>query len=290
MSRPTVGFVGLGAMGSRMATRLLARGYDVVVHNRTREREEPLIALGAKSADSPADLAAVADLVLGCLLHDAAVEEVYCGPRGLVTGSRPGQVFAEHATFSPALARRVADELAARGASFVDAPVSGGPEGADAGTLTVMAGGTDSAVRQATGVIDAYAARVLRVGPVGAGLALKLVNQLLVTCHVAAAAEAEHLLGRLDVAPELAADVLTASWGDSAMLRRMFTRRGTAEPGRSEATISGLREPQRLLAELLAGHGLAAPVTASAIHTFDTACAQGRGSGDLVDLLVGSGT
>ena len=167
--------------------------------------------------------------------------------------------------------------------------MSGGPEGAAAGTLTVMAGGSDSAVGQAAAVIDAYAARVLRVGPVGAGLTLKLVNQLLVTCHVAAAAEAERLLRRLDVAPEVAAEVLTASWGDSAMLRRMVTRRAAAESGPSQATIGGLREPQRLLAELLAGHGLDAPVTASATKLFDAACAEGRGSEDLVDLLSGAG-
>jgi 3-hydroxyisobutyrate dehydrogenase-like beta-hydroxyacid dehydrogenase len=289
MSTTTVGFVGLGAMGSRMATRLLEHGYDLVVHNRTRERETPLVALGARSADSPAHLAEVVDIVVGCLLHDAAVEEVYCGPLGLVAGSRPGQLFVEHATFSPALARHIADDLGARGASFVDAPVSGGPEGADAGTLTVMAGGIDSAVGQAAEVIDAYAARALHVGPVGTGLTLKLVNQLLVTCHVAAAAEAERLLRRLDVAPDVAAEVLTASWGDSAMLRRTFTRRATVEPGPSGATIGGLREPQGLLAELLAGHGLDSPVTASATRLFATACAEGRGSDDLVDLLRGTG-
>ena len=289
MTAQTVGFVGLGAMGSRMAARLLARGYDVVVHNRTREREEPLVALGARSADSPAAVAAAADVVLGCLLHDDAVAEVYCGAGGLVARSRPGQVFVEHATFSPALAQRLSADLHARGASFVDAPVSGGPEGADAGTLTIMAGGTDTAVARAADVVDAYAARCLRVGPVGAGLTLKLVNQLLVTCHVAAAAEAELLLRRLDVAPDVAAAVLTTSWGDSAMLRRMLTRRATAEPGRSEATVGGLREPQRLLAELLADHGLDAPVTASAVRQFDAAFAQGHGGDDLVDLLVGVG-
>jgi 3-hydroxyisobutyrate dehydrogenase-like beta-hydroxyacid dehydrogenase len=285
----TVGFVGLGAMGSRMAARLLARGHDVVVHNRTREREKPLVALGARSADSPADLAGEADIILGCLLHDAAVEEVYCGPRGLVAGSRPKQVFVEHATFSPALARHLATALDSRGASFVDAPVSGGPEGADAGTLTVMAGGSDKAVAEVADVIEAYAARVLRAGPVGAGLTLKLVNQLLVTCHVSAAAEAERLLSRLDLAPDVAADVLTASWGDSAMLRRMFTKRAISDPGRSEATIGGLREPQRLLAELLTHHGLESPVTVSAMSMFDAACAQGRGSDDLVDLLTSVG-
>ena len=282
-----MGFVGLGAMGSRMAARLLQRGYDVVVHNRTREREAPLVALGARPAESLAELAYAADIVLGCLLHDAAVEEVYCGPHGLIANCRQDQVFVEHATFSPALARRITTDLEAGGASFVDAPVSGGPEGADAGTLTVMAGGAECAIARAADIVDAYAARVLRVGPVGAGLTLKLVNQLLVTCHVAAAAEAERLLRQLGVANDSAAAVLTASWGDSTMLRRMFTQRAMTEREQSAATIGGLREPQRLLSELLTLHGLDLPVTASAVRMFDAACAQGRGAHDLVDVLAG---
>ncbi|MCW2545472.1 MAG: 3-hydroxyisobutyrate dehydrogenase [Frankiales bacterium] len=289
MSTPVIGFVGLGAMGSRMVARLLDRGYDVVVHNRTREREAPLVARGARSAATPAALAATADIVLGCLLHDAAVEEVYCGPLGLLAGSRPDQVFVEHATFSPALARRLALDLEQRGASFVDAPVSGGPEGADAGTLTVMAGGAESAVVRAAEVVDAYAARVVRVGPVGAGLTLKLVNQQLVTCHVAAAGEAERLLRELGVDSESASEVLTTSWGDSAMLRRLFTERARTDAPPSEATIGGLREPQRLLAELIGARGLDLPITNAAMSLFARACEQQRGADDLVDLLTWAG-
>ena len=150
-----------------------------------------------------------------------------------------------------------------------------------------MAGGPDHAVSRAAKIVDAYAARTLRVGPVGAGLTLKLVNQLLVTCHVVAAAEAERLLSQLDVDSDRAAAVLTTSWGDSAMLRRMFTRRAAVELGASEATIGGLREPQQLLADLLAVHGLDLPVTASAIRLFQDACAHGRGADDLVDVLTG---
>lgn len=287
MTGTTVGFIGLGAMGSRMAGRLLDRGHAVVVHNRTRDREQPLVARGARSAESPQDLAAKADIVVGCLLHDASIEQVYDGSDGLLAGSRPGQVFVEHATFSPALAQRLAADLEARGASFVDAPVSGGPEGAEAGTLTVMAGGAVGAVARATEVLEAYAARVLHVGPAGAGSTLKLVNQLLVTCHVAAAAEAEQLLRRLGVGDEHAHAVLTNSWGNSAMLDRMFSRRTQGTTGPSEASIGGLREPQRLVAELAGAHRLELPVTRAAIAQFEAACDGGRGADDLVDLIAG---
>jgi 3-hydroxyisobutyrate dehydrogenase-like beta-hydroxyacid dehydrogenase len=271
-----------------MSARLLQNGFDVVVHNRTRERETPLVALGARAVATPADIAAEADLVLSCLLHDEAVTEVFCGAEGLIAASRPGMVFVEHATFSPALAQQIAAQLEARGAGFVDAPVSGGPEGADAGTLTVMAGGSEAAVQQATAALSTFAGRVLRVGPVGTGLTLKLINQLLVTCHVAAAAEAEELLNRLDIPVDHASAVLSASWGDSAMLRRLLTERSKAQRGPSEATIGGLREPQRLLAELGAAHGLDLPITTASVRLFERACAQGRGSDDLVDLLAGA--
>src|SRR5579884_3625106 len=104
MSRPVIGFAGLGAMGGRMAARLLDQGRPVIVYNRTRGREQPLLAAGAQSAATPAALAAAADVVLSCLLDDAAIGEVYRGPDGLLAQARPGQLFVDHATFSPARA------------------------------------------------------------------------------------------------------------------------------------------------------------------------------------------
>src|SRR4051794_29847192 len=141
MVAPRVGFVGLGAMGSRMAARLVDAGYDVIVHNRTRHREADLVRRGARSAASPRALVPDVNIVVSCLLDDDAVREVYLGPAGMAAAARPGQVFIEHATFSPALAREIEAAVRVSGASFLDAPVSGGPEGASTGTLTAMVGG-----------------------------------------------------------------------------------------------------------------------------------------------------
>jgi 3-hydroxyisobutyrate dehydrogenase-like beta-hydroxyacid dehydrogenase len=280
-----VAFVGLGAMGRRMASRLLAAGFDLTVHNRTRARESELVDLGATSAASPAELGATADVVIGCLLDDAAVEQVYRGDSGLISTAHAGQVFIEHATFSPALAREVERELAKRDAVFLDAPVSGGPEGAAGGTLTVMVGGDEQAVAAATPMMTAYSSRVVHVGPAGAGLELKLVNQLLVSCHAAAAAEAAELMTRMGMRLDVAASVLDVSWAGSAMLSRMFSRRLAGDNAQSEATVEGLATPQRLVGELLAEHDFAPAVSGAALEEFAAARAKGRGRHDLTELL-----
>jgi 3-hydroxyisobutyrate dehydrogenase-like beta-hydroxyacid dehydrogenase len=285
MDARRVGFIGLGAMGGRMAARLLEAGFGLTVHNRTRTRETELITRGATSASSPAELAAATDVVVGCLLDDRAVEQVYRGDGGLVSAARPGQVFIEHATFSPALARDIERELAKREAVFLDAPVSGGPEGAAAGTLAVMVGGNPQGLAEAMDVVRAYSSRVVHVGSTGAGLELKLVNQLLVSCHAAAAAEAAELMRRMGMPLDVASTVLHASWANSAMLSRMFDRRLADRTTPSEATVEGLAAPQRLVRELLAEHDLAPVVSNAALEVFATARAQGRGRQDLTELL-----
>ena len=285
MNAPRIGFLGLGAMGSRMAGRLLDAELPLTVYNRTRSRETALTERGASSASSPADIAATSDIVLSCLLDDAAIEEVYRGEEGLIGAARPGQVFIEHATFSPALARDIERQLAKHDALFLDAPVSGGPEGAAAGSLTVMVGGNRDALAEVGDVMDAYASRVVYVGTPGTGLELKLVNQLLVSCHAAAAAEAAELMKRMNIPYDIAAPVLTASWASSAMLSRMFDRRLADAPTQSEATVAGLATPQRLVHELLADHELVPPVSQAALDVFARARSEGRGGQDLTELL-----
>ncbi len=285
MAAARIGFIGLGAMGARMAARLLDAGFHLTVHNRTRTREAELIGRGAASASSPAHVAATADVVVGCLLDDNAIEQVYRSDDGLVSAARPGQVFIEHATFSPALARDLERELAKRDAVFLDAPVSGGPEGAAAGTLAVMVGGKPQGLAEVLDVVQAYSSRVVHVGPAGTGLELKLVNQLLVSCHAAAAAEAAELLRRMGMPLDVAGAVLNASWADSAMLSRMFDRRLADENTPSEATVEGLAAPQRLVRELLAEHDFVPTVSNAALDAFAAARARGRGHQDLTELL-----
>lgn len=203
----TVGVVGLGIMGSGMAHNLLRAGFDVVVHNRTAARMEPLAASGARTATDPAALAASCDVVLTCVSDTPDVEEVVLGERGVLRGARPGTLVVDTSTIAPAATRRIAAELAAAGVRFLDAPVSGGSEGAAQGTLSIMVGGAAEDLEVARPVLEAIGRTVTHVGPVGAGQTCKLVNQVLVVVTMLGVSEALLLAdaGGLDLSTTIAA-------------------------------------------------------------------------------------
>jgi len=273
-----------------MAARLLESGHSLVVYNRTAHRARELERSGALSVSTPREVAERTDIVLGCLLDSGAVEDVYTGTAGLITSSRPGQIYVEHGTFAPELAMRIAQSLEQRGAAFLDAPVTGGPDAAASGQLTVMMGGSDAAVAHVAGIMSAYASRVVHVGPAGAGLQLKLINQLLVSCHVAAAAEAAAMLQRLNLPLGPASDALNAGWAASAMLQRGLSRLRDQALGPSNVTIGGLVEPQRLVEQLAAEAGLSLTLMPVVSRMFQDACAEGMGGLDLAAMVgfVGS--
>lgn len=282
---PVVGFVGLGAMGSRMALRLLDAGYPLIAFNRTRERGAEVERAGGVIVGTPAEVAERADLVCGCLLDGQAVELVYTSDDGLIGASRDGQIYVEHGTFAPELARELSTMLERRGAAFLDAPVTGGPEAATSGALTIMIGGQAAAVAQMSDILNAYAGRICHIGGPGTGLQLKLVNQLLVSCHVAAAAEATAMIRRLDLPIDAASEVLNAGWAASAMLNRSLTRLRDELPDRSEATIGGLVEPQQLVAQLVVEAGLKLTLMPAASEMFREASEVGLGGLDLATLF-----
>lgn len=279
-ARAPVGFVGTGAMGAAMAARLLEAGHDVVVHNRTRARAAALEARGAAWAESPAELAARCPVVLGCLLDTAAVEQVYDGPAGLLAGASPGGVLVEHGTFDAALARTLAGLAADRGCSFVDAPVTGGPEGARAGSLAAMAGGEAAALTAVEPLVAAYCSHVTHVGAAGAGLRLKLVNQLLVGIHLAAAGEAVRLLDRLGIDLGVAGSVLARGWAQSAMLDRTLDLLSAGRLTGTGATIGGMVEVQALVGALAVAERTAVPVFGAARAAFDAAVRAGGAAAD----------
>ena len=139
-----IGFIGLGIMGQGMATNILAHGFKLNVWNRTRPKMENLVQRGADSADKPADLAAKSEAVIICVTDEAAVEQVLFGPDGVSAGARPETLIIDMSTISPQASRQHAAALAAKGFSMLDAPVSGSREGADQGSLSIMAGGGGS--------------------------------------------------------------------------------------------------------------------------------------------------
>jgi 3-hydroxyisobutyrate dehydrogenase len=219
MSGLRVGVVGLGTMGAPMARHLIEAGHDVVVWNRTASRAEPLVAAGARLASSLAEVADGAGAVLTCVSDDPDLEAVVLGPGGLAPGLAEGAVLVDCSTVSPTLARSLAGRLAGTGRLFVDAPVSGGSEGAQKGTLTVFAGGTPEAFAAARPVLDAFSGRVTHLGPAGAGQAAKAVNQVILAGVYAGVAEGVVLAERFGLPPAELMAALGAGAADSWVLR-----------------------------------------------------------------------
>ena len=184
-----IGFVGLGTMGAPMAARLLAAGHEVAVHNRTREREVPLAELGARRATRPHDAAAGADLVITMVSDTPDVETVVFGAGGIAANLAPGSLLVDMSTIAPAATRGFAARLAAQGARWLDAPVSGGSEGAQRGTLSIMVGGDASDVARARPALEVLGSTITHVGPVGAGQLAKAMNQVVIAGTYAAVAE-----------------------------------------------------------------------------------------------------
>src|ERR1700742_3705292 len=197
----TVGFIGLGVMGAPMARNLLAAGFDVVAWNRSPGPLEELAAAGARPAEGPAAVAREAEVVISIVKDDAAVREVLGGPAGAIAAARPGALVIDMSTVSPALARELAAEAAARGVAFLDAPVSGGDVGARDGTLSIMVGGEADDVERATPVFEVLGSRVTHVGAAGAGQVAKACNQVLVAVIFGGLAEALVLGSKLGVGP-----------------------------------------------------------------------------------------
>jgi 3-hydroxyisobutyrate dehydrogenase-like beta-hydroxyacid dehydrogenase len=285
MTARRVGFIGLGSLGRPMALRLLEAGYEMVVHNRSRGVVEAFVRLGAVAARSPREVGQQTDLVLTALFLPSSIEEVYLGTDGLLAAARPDLICVDHSTVEPGLSHRLAVELATRGAALLDAPVSGGPEGAAAGTLAIMVGGPRAAFERVRSVLPALGKRIVYCGPSGAGSAVKLVNQLLVTIHAVAAAEALTFAQRSGVDPELALETVSAGLGGSAMLTRSGPRilNDDFEPG---ARIELLLKDAVLVRELCAGLRLDLPLFFRAKQTLEAAFELGAGTSDLAAVVT----
>ncbi|MGB8196938.1 MAG: NAD(P)-dependent oxidoreductase [Acidimicrobiales bacterium] len=177
-SSERVGFVGLGTMGAFMAANLLKAGFPLTVWNRTASRADDLVTLGAVRATSPAELARSCGIVITCLTDSPQVEEVLFGTDGLAEGLASGSLFIDCSTLSPLKAQEFAQRLSTQGVAMLDAPVSGGSEGAKNATLTIMVGGADDDVERSSAVLGAMGRSVNHLGPIGSGQWAKAINQV----------------------------------------------------------------------------------------------------------------
>jgi len=217
---PSIAFAGLGLMGVPMSRRLLAAGYPLTVWNRSAGKRELLAAEGAKAVEMPADLCTGTEVVMLCLADTAAVREVVFGAGGIVERARAGQVLVDFSSLEPAATREMAAELEARtGMRWVDAPVSGGTPGAEAGTLAIMAGGRAEDIERVRPILANLGQRLTRMGDVGAGQVTKVCNQMIVACNALVIAEVVALAEKSGVDASLIAPALAGGFADSKPLQ-----------------------------------------------------------------------
>jgi 3-hydroxyisobutyrate dehydrogenase len=256
-----VAFLGLGAIGAPMAAHLARRG-PLVVWNRTGERAREFADRhGATAAATPRDAVTSADVVVTCLPSSREVEALLDGPGGLLVGLRSGALLIDCTSGDPAGSRRIAARLAERGVAFADAPVSGGTNGAEAGTLTVMVGADEKTFARARPILSAFGRRIDHVGPVGAGDAVKAVNQVLLGLNILAVGEGLAALVKAGVNPRIALDVINASSGRSFVSEVLVPDRVLTGLWPRTFRLSLLAKDVGIGADLLAENGVRGPIT-----------------------------
>lgn len=219
-----VGFVGLGTMGAAMAGHLVRAGHPTTVWNRTPGRAASLVALGATEASSPAAVAASSDVVLISISDTPDVEAVLFGPGGIAEKAAPGNLVIDCSTISPSATRAFAERLAGHGVAFVDAPVSGGSEGAQKATLTIFVGGEPAAVERARPILERFGKTITHVGRIGSGQAVKAVNQVMIAGVYLAVAEGLVLAMKAGLDPDQVVSALGGGVAGSWILANRSAR------------------------------------------------------------------
>jgi 3-hydroxyisobutyrate dehydrogenase len=221
-----IAFLGLGDIGGLIASHLTRDPFDLIVWNRTDSKATDFAREhGVSVAQTPADAVKGADVVITCLPSSVEVEAVLHGENGMMEFLRKGAVLIDCTSGDPPTSRSIAAELGGRGVDFIDAPVSGGTTAAKAGTLTVMWGGDESVFERVKPVIEAFGKKIVHAGPVGAGDALKAVNNALLAVHILSAAEGLAVLVKAGVNPATALDVINASSGRSNSSENLIPQR-----------------------------------------------------------------
>jgi 3-hydroxyisobutyrate dehydrogenase len=272
-----IGFIGLGIMGSGMARNLLKAGFDVRVWNRSHEKMSGLSAEGAIPTANPAQLATKSDIIITCVSDSPDVEQVILGEQGVIHGAAAGALVIDMSTISPQTTRTIAARLLERGITMIDAPVSGGSEGAARGTLSIMVGGETAHVERAMPVFQAMGKTITHVGELGAGQTVKLANQILVVGNCLAMCEALLFAqaGGVDLQKTYSAlqGGAAGSW--------MFTNRAPqimARDWRPGFTIDLQTKDLRLVLDTADELGVPIPTTGYILQLYRTLQAQGLGA------------
>ncbi|HUV40248.1 MAG TPA: NAD(P)-dependent oxidoreductase [Sedimentisphaerales bacterium] len=216
-----IGFIGTGIMGLPMAENLLKAGYSLTVHTRTISKARPLISQGARWADCPADTAENSDFLITCLPDTPDVDEVLLGPKGVIKTAKPPLICIDTSTISPQQTRRIGAQLAEKGVTLIDAPVSGGQAGAIEGKLSIMVGGPAHAVEKVRPLLQILGRKITHCGPLGCGQLTKLANQVMVIHTIISVAEGLAFAEKAGLDLQTTLDVTTAGAASSASLKAL---------------------------------------------------------------------
>jgi 3-hydroxyisobutyrate dehydrogenase-like beta-hydroxyacid dehydrogenase len=272
-------------MGKRMCKNILGAGYPLVVFNRSRPPVEELVAMGAKAASSAQEVARSSGIVILCLPTSQASRDVIIGKEGIVDHLAKGSVVMDMSTIDPELVAEIDKRLSEKGCYFLDAPVSGGPEGAEKGTLTIMVGGDKAAFDRCAAILQRLGRSVFYLGPSGSGERMKLVNQTLCVSYAMATAEAYLWSKRMGVSPDDMLKVISTSWGDSPIFRRCIELLKAANADNDSAAPLRLLEKDISIVLSTAKKGdVPMPVTTRAHGILAQAVEDGEGQKGLASL------
>ena len=279
-----LGFIGLGAMGRPMALHLMKHGHEMGVYARRAESAAPLVAAGAVRYDTPAVLATACEVVFTMVTNSQDVEAVVLGADGLIHGFKPGSVLVDMETISPTVAREVAAKLAQKGVAMLDAPVSGGPTGAEAATLAIMAGGKPDVFERIKPLFACMGKTIVRVGDSGAGQITKACNQLLLLVTAQGAAEALALAKRCGVDPATVRDVLMGGIASSRVLD-VFGKRMVERNFANGIDARLYHKDMDIALGLVHDYGGAAPAASVTMQHINAIVGRGKGTSDLSILI-----
>jgi 2-hydroxy-3-oxopropionate reductase len=279
MAQPKIGFIGLGIMGKPMARNLMKAGYSLVLHNRSRAKVDELAKEGATAASSAKEVAAAVDVIIAMLPNSPDVELVALGPNGIKEGAKRGQLFIDMSTINPIVSQQIAKEFSALGVSMVDAPVSGGEQGAINAALSIMAGGEPNDFERALPIFNALGKTITHMGPLGSGGFTKLANQIIVAINLTAIGEALVFGTKAGVNPEKMIRALSGGLAGSKCLDQKSEKilSGDFAPG---FKIDLHAKDLNLIADAARSVGVPIPTAAFVEQLFSALRVRGRGGLD----------
>lgn len=280
-----LGFIGLGAMGRHMALHLMKGGHRMGVWSRRAESAEPLVAAGATRHDSPAALAAASEVVFTMVTASSDLEQVVLGADGIIHGAKPGSVLVDMETISPAVARAVAQQLATKGIGMLDAPVSGGPMGAEQATLSIMAGGKPEVFERIKPLFACMGKTITHVGGIGAGQVTKACNQLALLVATQGVAESLHLAASLGADPGKVREVMLAGVAASRVME-IFGKRMVERNFSNGIDTRLYHKDLGMVLDLAHEAGIALPAGALVMQQINALMGQDRGRDDMGVLIT----